>query len=63
VLVIIRLLIREVRNVGGLPRLLGTLLIMHRRRVLLYVCIELILRERPSIPAIKVKQKRCRQTD
>jgi hypothetical protein len=57
------LLIREIRNVGGLTRLLGTLLIVHRGRVLLYVCIELILLERPSIPAIKVKQKRRRQTD
>jgi hypothetical protein len=59
----IRLLIREVHNVGGLSRLLGAFLIMHRWRVLLYVRIKLIFRKRPSIPVIKVKQKRCRQTD
>jgi hypothetical protein len=57
------LLIREVRNVGGLTQLLSALLIVHRRWVLLYVRIELILRELPSIPAIKVKQERCRQKD
>jgi hypothetical protein len=36
---------------------------VHGRRVLLYVSIKLILYERPSIPVIKVKQKRSRQMD
>jgi hypothetical protein len=62
-IIIIRPLVRKLRNVGGLDRLLGPLPIMHGRRVLLYVLVELILCEWPSIPAIKVKQKRCRQMD
>jgi hypothetical protein len=36
---------------------------VHGLRVLLYVCVKLTLCVWPSIPAIKVKQKRCRQMD
>jgi hypothetical protein len=62
-IIIIRLLIWKLPSDGGLARLLGRLFIVHGRRVLLYIRVELILCEWLSIPAIKVKQKRCRQTD
>jgi hypothetical protein len=57
------LLIWELRNVRRLDRLLGCLFIVHGLRVLFHVCVELTLCEWPSVPAIKVKQTRCRQMD
>jgi hypothetical protein len=63
-IIIIRLLVWKLPSVGGLDRLFGRLpILVYGRRVLLYVRVELILREWPSIPAVKVKQKRCRQMD
>jgi hypothetical protein len=49
----------------GLDRIIFSPLsfLMYVLRMLLHVHVKLILREWPSIPAIKVKQKRSRQMD
>jgi hypothetical protein len=59
------LLVWELHTVGGLDKIIFSpiSIIVHVLRVLLHVRIELILHEGPSIPDIKVKQKRRRQMD